>query len=453
MSRNEDVLEESDHHMEQQQGEFMEGTPSREVLLRINHNEDHIGDGNDVRSGTQDSLNAILSELKTLKSQMNLLQNQVRLTSDDTRQANQDRVRFCTNATFQGDQLHNAQQPYRSSSMPNSYDESREHEHSRTSWSNTTESRSFINNARTNEFQPIMRPCESSRERIYDYDVPNDGYLRQTSDHRIRRMQEPKGRKPASFDGTTNWKDYIVHFDMIAELNYWTDEVKALELATSLRGSALSVLSDLRPEYRYSFRHLVSALSARFEPENQTEIYKTQLKCRIRRKNESITELMQDIKRLVRMSYPNAPLDFRDQITKDSFIESLNEQDMEWSVFQGRPKSLEDAVRLALEYEAFQQARGRRNKATVRMQREEPAYTNEDVDNTHQVALISHNTEKKFNKKGPCFYCKKDGHIKSECRLLQGHIKSGKYRNQNKPDFDKNTHTTTNETENQENAQ
>lgn len=66
-----------------------------------------------------------------------------------------------------------------------------------------------------------------------------------------------------------NWNDYIAHFDMIAELNYWNDETKALELATSLRGPALIVLSGLRPEYRYSFRHLVSRQSARFEPENQ----------------------------------------------------------------------------------------------------------------------------------------------------------------------------------------
>jgi hypothetical protein len=31
---------------------------------------------------------------------------------------------------------------------------------------------------------------------------------------------------------------------MMAELNCWDDETKSLELATSLRGIALSVLSD-----------------------------------------------------------------------------------------------------------------------------------------------------------------------------------------------------------------
>lgn len=107
---------------------------------------------------------------------------------------------------------------------------------------------------------------------------------------------------------------------------------------------------------------------------------------------------MQDIKRLVKMAYLNAPLDFRDQITKDSFIESLNEQEMEWSVFQGRPRNLEDAVRLALEYEAFQQARGRRNRIAVRMQREEPMDANIRND-ARQIGLISQNTEKSSTRK------------------------------------------------------
>lgn len=455
MSRNgEEVMEENDHIEEPHQGQFIDGTPSREVLLRVNNNNDSsiIGDSTSVNPCAQNSLRMILDEIKSLKSQMNLLQNQVKPTSDDKRLTDQNNVRFGINTMYEDEHTHNAYQPYRTTSMPNSYDEPRNYDYSRTSSSYPTTSRSSINH-RNDEFRSTMHPFENIRERThdrYEHDVPYDGYLRRGPEPEFRRTHESKGRKPATFDGAMNWNDYIVHFDMIAELNYWSDETKALELATSLRGPALSVLSDLRPEYRYSFRHLVSALSSRFEPENQAEIYKTQLKSRVRRKNESITELMQDIKRLVRMAYPNAPLDFRDQITKDSFIESLNEQEMEWSVFQGRPRNLEDAVRLSLEYEAFQQARGRRNRVAVRMQREEPTDTNNRND-AHQIALISQNTEKKFNKKGPCFYCKKDGHIKSECRLLQRHLEAEKNKSQRKSGHTNSVATKA--PENQENVQ
>lgn len=141
---------------------------------------------------------------------------------------------------------------------------------------------------------------------------------------------------------------------------------------------------------------------------------------------------------------------FRDQITKDSFSESLNEQKMEWSVFKGKPRNLEDGVRLALEYEAFQQARGRRNRITVRMQREEPMDANIRND-AHQIALFSQNTEKKFNKKGPCFYCKEDGHIKIECRLLQRHLEAEKNKSQRKSGHTNSVVTKV--PENQENVQ
>lgn len=71
------------------------------------------------------------------------------------------------------------------------------------------------------------------------------------------------------------------------------------------------------------------------------------------------------------------------------------------------------------------------------MQREEPTYENK-MDNTHQKALTSDKTEKKFNKKGPCFYCKKDGHITSECRLLKRPMEADKWNNQRKTEYTQN---------------
>ena len=43
--------------------------------------------------------------------------------------------------------------------------------------------------------------------------------------------------KPSSFDGE-NWEDYKAQFDLIAELNGWSEEFQAIHLAASLRGSA-----------------------------------------------------------------------------------------------------------------------------------------------------------------------------------------------------------------------
>lgn len=166
-------------------------------------------------------------------------------------------------------------------------------------------------------------------------------------------------KKPANYDGTSSFQDYLVQFEMTGDLNSWDEKIKAMELATSLRGAAQTVLSDLRPEQRKDYNQLVSALTARFEPTNQTELYRAQIKSRLRKKSESVQELATDIKRLVRRAYSQATNELRDQISRDCFIDSLNEHELEWFVYQGKPKTVDEAMQLALEYEAFQAGRKR----------------------------------------------------------------------------------------------
>ena len=87
-----------------------------------------------------------------------------------------------------------------------------------------------------------------------------------------------KQKKPAYFDGSSSWQDYQVLFEMVAEINGWDDTTKAVEFETSLRGSAQAIFSDLRPVQRRSYNNLVAALTSRFEPSNQAELYRTQMK-------------------------------------------------------------------------------------------------------------------------------------------------------------------------------
>jgi hypothetical protein len=45
----------------------------------------------------------------------------------------------------------------------------------------------------------------------------------------------------------------------------------------------------------------------------------SQIDARIRKKGETLPELAQDIKRLVRLAYPNAPVEVRDSLAYRSF--------------------------------------------------------------------------------------------------------------------------------------
>ena len=90
---------------------------------------------------------------------------------------------------------------------------------------------------------------------------------------------------------------------------HWGDYKKSLQLAIHLRGTAQGVLADLRQDQRTNFTSLTSALAARFEPVQQSELHRVKLKTRVRREGETLPELAQDVNKLIRLAYPSATAD------------------------------------------------------------------------------------------------------------------------------------------------
>ena len=66
--------------------------------------------------------------------------------------------------------------------------------------------------------------------------------------------------KPEKFDGTEDFEEYISQFEIIAEINNWDSEAKALYLAGSLRSCARSILSELTTSDRKDYDKLVRLL-------------------------------------------------------------------------------------------------------------------------------------------------------------------------------------------------
>ena len=81
---------------------------------------------------------------------------------------------------------------------------------------------------------------------------------------------------------------------------------------------------------------------------------------RVRRRDETLPELAEDIERLARLAYPEAPAEVLETLTKDQFTDALNDDETRLRVAQARPTSLSAALGIALEMESFSLAARRR---------------------------------------------------------------------------------------------
>ena len=247
--------------------------------------------------------------------------------------------------------------------------------------------------------------------------------------------------KPATFDGSHSWLDYKSHFDACAAINNWSEKEKGLYLAVSLRGTAQGVLGNVSSETGHRYDLLVKALEERFAPPNQTELYRAQLKERKQRASETLSELGQAIRRLTCLAYPTAPSEVRETLGKDAFIDALVNSDMRLRIKQSRPGSLNDAIRLSVELDAYYKTERRGELRLVE------STEHDDVKSAQPLELIDLMTkmqsqldklekqvqsqnwrprehtlqarDKKTSDGVICYYCKEKGHIRRNCPKLR----------------------------------
>ena len=169
--------------------------------------------------------------------------------------------------------------------------------------------------------------------------------------------------RPATFDGRSPWEAYHTQFELLAELNRWKDVEKASYLAVSLRGAALTVLTNLPPRQRRDYGALTLALKNRYGTGHQAELNRAKLRGRIRHREETLPALAEDVERLARLAYPEAANEMIMTLAKDQFLDALQDEDMRLKIRQLRPQSLQQALELALEMESYYLAGKQRNRA------------------------------------------------------------------------------------------
>ena len=267
--------------------------------------------------------------------------------------------------------------------------------------------------------------------------MPHGGLIGQ-ADADARGSTRPVQR-PAPFDGRTTLDAYRTQFELLAEINRWNEVEKATFLAISLKGPALTVLSNLSAESRRDYPALVAALESRFGSAHQAELNRMQLRSRTRRREESLPELAEDVDRLCRLAYPGAAPAMLELLAKDQFVDALTDEDMRLRIRQNRPETLRGALEAALQLESYQLASKQKCKTVREVHIEhsrEPKRNFQKLGNqvTNCDDLVQDLQELKkqvtalkqaLRRKTPgrqnnlerviCWRCRKRGHYKRDC--------------------------------------
>jgi len=81
------------------------------------------------------------------------------------------------------------------------------------------------------------------------------------------------------------------------------------------------------------------------------EQFQTELRCRRRRKHESLSELAQDVRRLMALAYPGEKSTLAEHLARDAFLSALNDPDFELRICEKDPPDLDTALKYAQRYE------------------------------------------------------------------------------------------------------
>ena len=209
-------------------------------------------------------------------------------------------------------------------------------------------------NYRNDDFYPYERP---RRRRAEQYLTSRKHYSDSDSSDVEERatMIQRRFIKPAKFDGSSSFETFMAQFNNCADYNNWKSADRLAQLKACLTGEAGQVLWDSSPEATNTLSKLIEMLKNRFGGSRLADKYRMELRLRRRRSGETLSALHCDVRRLMALAHPDLPHKARESIACDYFIDSLNDADFALKVRERNPGTLDEALRIALQLEAWHQ--------------------------------------------------------------------------------------------------
>ena len=143
--------------------------------------------------------------------------------------------------------------------------------------------------------------------------------------------------EPPYHDGTTSLSQFRQSFNDSAIVNNWGTEIeKALWLRNSLKAQARGIIYDNCS----NLNELWSRLESRFGDALKIRQYEQLLATRVRRHDESLTDLADDIRKMSLIVYHVINYHAQERLMISHFTRALSDVDMEYDIGQQQPAPL-----------------------------------------------------------------------------------------------------------------
>jgi hypothetical protein len=198
-----------------------------------------------------------------------------------------------------------------------------------------------------------------------------------------------------TFDRKTSWSTFRRQFENVAEHNMWSDREKSRFLIKALKGRAADVLAGIAINTPYEDN--LQTLEDRFGDQHFATAYRCQLATR-QKDGESLQEFATAIELLAHRAYPTLPEDHIGREAAKAFAHGVDDPDIKIQLLLGGEKTINEALRQAIELQAVLVAASPQNSNT----------------GPYRGELVTP-TRRRYAKEYGCWNCGQPGHFGINC--------------------------------------
>lgn len=219
------------------------------------------------------------------------------------------------------------------------------------------------------------------------------------------------------YNGGEPAETYLIQVELAAQLNGWTQEETAVQVALSLEGRALQILIDLQPNERGSWSALERAIQHRFGQRVYPDDLRDQLANRMRIEGESLGGYAADLRLYTRRGHPNFDAETQEELALQAFIRGLRPERLREHIRLHSPATLTAAL---IEAERVEHVLGvtTRPHGTRQRVNKVDCEESDDEESARQVTPAPVRQPRRLSRRQPtegCYRCGAPGHIARYC--------------------------------------